>query len=183
MTKILNEGLKYMDMENQVVPFVGVDQFKSSVGDDAGLITLNFIVKSKAVGEDLAEWFEKGYPSVIDAEVSPGEVIPGKYYVYVEVERKITSPSILIEMLEDLETLTGFTLKEWKMKIGNETKPASKEFIKQNLSLTSREYNKETDKEHEESLNEWREIAGIKTVSSYEDDEYLKSIKRQAGIF
>jgi hypothetical protein len=179
MAKILTEGLKYLDMEGMVIPNLGIDQYQSSVGEDSDLITLNFVVKAKEVGDDLAEWFERGYEWVVDSEPSPGEVTDSKWLVFVEMNRRSKSPQQIMEMLEDLETLTGLKPEEWKVQIGEETGRASVDFIKQNLQLSPHEYRVE----QEEPLNEWREIAGIPTVSTYENDEAMKALKRQAGIY
>lgn len=179
MTKILTEGLKHLDMENQVLPLLGVDQYKSSVGEDDDLITLNFVVKAKAVAEDLAEWFERGYDWVVDAEASPGEITTGKFFVFVEISRRSKSAEQIMEMIEDLETLTGIKPSEWKFKIGEETESGSIEFIKKNIQLNPHDYRMA----HEEPLNEWRQIAGIQTTNTYNDDEEMKAIKRRAGIY
>ena len=168
-----------MDMEDQVLPLLGIDQYKSSVGGDDDIITLNFVVKDKAVGDDLAEWFERGYDWVVDAEPSPGEVTSGKFFVFVEISRRSKSPEQIMEMIEDLETLTGLKPSEWKFKIGEETEPASANFIKKNIQLSPHDYRMA----HEEPLNEWRQIAGIQTTSTYNDDEDMKAMKRRAGIY
>jgi hypothetical protein len=179
MTKILTEGLKHLDMENQLFPYLGIDQYKSSVGDDDDLITLNFTCKSKAVAEDLAEWFEKGYDWVIDAEASPGEVTTGKFLVFVEINRRSKSGKQIMEMIEELETLSGIKPEDWKFKIGELIEPASAEFIEKNIQLSPHDYRVA----HEEPLNEWRQIAGIQTTNTYNDDEEMKAIKRRAGIY
>ena len=179
MKKILNEGLNYMDMEGQMYPVVGIDQYASSVGQDDDMITLDFAVKNKQAATDLAEWFERGYTWVIDAEPSPGEVSERKFLVFVEMTRRSRSPEQIMEMLEDLETLTGFKKSDWKIKIGEETKPATAENIKAGIELSPHDYRVAK----EEPLNEWREIAGIPTVSTYENDEAIRAIKRQAGIY
>lgn len=168
-----------MDMENQILPLLGIDQYKSSVGEDDDLITLNFVVKSKAAAEDISEWFEKGYDWVIDAEPSPGEITAGKLFVYVEITRRSKSAEQIMEMIDDLETLTGLKPSEWKIKIGEVTEPASVDFIKKNVQLSPHDYRMA----HEEPLNEWRQIAGIPTVNTYEDDEAMKAMKRRAGIY
>jgi hypothetical protein len=179
MNKILTEGLKHMDMKNQILPLLGIDQYKSSVGDDDDLITLNFVSKSKAAAEDLAEWFEKGYDWVVDAEPSPGEITSGKFFVFVEMSRRAKGAEQIMEMIDDLETLTGLKTSEWKFKIGEETEAASLDFIKKNIQLTPHDYRVV----HEEPLNEWRQIAGIQTTNTYNDDEDMKAMKRRAGIF
>lgn len=179
MTKILIESLNYLDMESQIIPIIGIDEFKSSIGDDDDLITLNFTVKDNAVAEDLAQWFERGYEWVIDAESSPGEVSDGKWLVFVEMSRRAKSAEQIMEMISDLETLTGLKPTEWTAKIGDTKEQISIDLIKSKIQLSPHEYRMV----HEESLNEWRQIAGIPTVNTYEDDEDMKAIKRRAGIY
>lgn len=87
MTKILNEGLDYHDLEGQMDPTVTVDEYAAHMGRDSEIVTLSFVTHSEAAGNDLADWFERGYDYVLDAEVSDGEVSPGKYLVFVEMNR------------------------------------------------------------------------------------------------
>lgn len=179
MKKILTEGLKPLDMAGQIFPMVGIDQYASKIGQDDDLITLDFTVKSKAVANDLTIWFEKGYDWVIDSEASQGEVSPGKFLVFVEMNRRMKSPEQIMEMLDDLETLTGLKPNEWKLKIGEVADAASVEFIKKSLETSPHEYRMT----REQQLNEWRQIAGLQTVNNYVDDAAMQAIKRRAGIF
>lgn len=179
MTKILKESLKYQEMKDQVFPVIGIDQYASSVGSDDDLITLDFTVRDKQVADDLTEWFERGYDWVIDSETSPGEVATGKYLVFVEMNRRSKSAEQIMEMIEDLETLTDIKPSEWKVKIKSETKSATLNDIKSGITLSPHEYRMA----NEEPLNEWRQIAGIQTVQTYNDDEAMKAMKRRAGIF
>lgn len=165
-------------MENQLVPVVGIDQYKSSVGPDKDIITLNFTTKQRAVSEDLSEWLEKGYDWIIDCEPSPGEVKNEMYLVFAEMSRRTNAPKRIIEMLDDLETLTGLKVRDWKVKIGDQTGPATVEYITKNLSTNPNEYQRE----QEEELNEWREVAGLDTKKTQEFDEDIKAWQRRAGI-
>jgi hypothetical protein len=176
--KQLNEGLHYHDMENQITPILGIDQFKSKIGDDSEIIVLNFIVKYQAVGEDLVDWLERGYDWIIDAEVSPGEVLDGKFYVYAEMNRRGTAPRRIIEMLEDLETLTDISIDNWKIKIDDKTLDATRELLEQHMILSASEYKRQKDAD----LNEWREIAGLPQVNNTEYDDDIKAWQRTAGI-
>lgn len=176
--KTLNESLNYLDMENELIPLLIIDEFKSRLGEDDDIITLTFIIKSKEAADDLVTWLERGYEFVLDAEVSPGEVERGKFYVFAELNRRPSSPRKIMDILSDLNTLTGIEGTDWSIKINRKKYPASKENIEQHIPLTANQYNKKNESE----LNEWREIAGIKTISTYSDDEDIKEIKRQAGI-
>lgn len=175
----LNESLKHLDFQDILVPILGIDEFKSRIGDDSEIITLHFIINSKDAGDDLVSWLERGYDFVIDADISPGEVERGKYFVFAEMSRRPSAPRKIMEILNDLDTLTGIKSEDWTLKINHDRYPATKENIANNISLTAQDYRGENESE----LNEWREIAGIKTSKLYDDsDEFIKQIQRQAGI-
>jgi hypothetical protein len=176
--KQLNEGLNYLDMENQVIPVLGIDKYISQTGSDSQTITLSFTVKAKMVAEDLAEWLEKGYDWIIDADTSPGEVTTDRYVTFAEINRRSSAPTRIMEILDDLETLTNIKAKDWTLMIDDTKYPASKEAIKEHVILDPTEYKNS----HEQELNEWRNRAGLETVKSQDTSEDLKAWQRQAGI-
>jgi len=179
MTTQLNESLKYLDMENQMIPILGVDQYASKIGDDNEFITLDFTVRSKGCATDLVVWLERGYEWVIDAEASPGEISRGKFLVFVEIKRRQRSANQIIDLINDLETLTGLTAEDWQLKIADKMYPATAETVKEHIELSPHDYREE----HEEELNEMRVIAGLEpTNHTYEADEDIKLLQRQAGL-
>jgi len=180
MTKILNEGLNYHDLEGQMDPTVTVDEYAAHMGKDSEIVTLAFVTHSEAAGNDLADWFERGYDYVLDAEVSEGEVSPGKYLVFVEMNRRSTVPERIIELITDLETLTDLPLKDWTIIIDDEEYEPDESIIKQKITISPHEYRK--DEEKEEELNEMREIAGLSTKPIHQQDEYIRKIKSMAGL-
>lgn len=167
-------------MEHQVYPILGIDQYKSKIGDDSEFVTVDFTVKSKSVSEDLVTWLERGYDWIIDSEESPGEVKNNQYLVFAEMNRRTWVPKRVIEMLADFETLTGIKAGEWRLRIGDELYPATEQNIRDNVTLSPHEYRIEREGE----LNEWREMAGLDTVPVYqtEDDPNILEMQRQAGI-
>jgi hypothetical protein len=185
MTEQLNESLQYLDMERQMLPIVNIDQYESKIGDNSDYVTISFTMNSKAAADDLCSWLERGYDWVIDADTSPGEVNKGKFLVFVEMNRRLRVPERIIEMLDDLETLTGLTLKDWKLNIGDKFLPANEGSIRDNITLSPHDYRMKnpTEEESEEAdLNEMRELAGLEPHTSYVADEDLKFIQRRAGI-
>ena len=121
MTKvIINEGLDYHDLEGIVVPVVSVDEYSAKMGRDSEIITLAFTVKNKKAGEDLSDWFERGYDFVLDAQVSDGELTTGTYLVFVEMNRRTSVPERIVTLLDDLETLTDIPLKDWTVVVDDE---------------------------------------------------------------
>lgn len=177
----ITEGLDFHDMENQVFPTVTVDEYAAKMGEDKDIVTLSFTVKSEQVGNDLVDWFERGYDWVLDASVSDGEIDIGKYLVFVELSRRSTVPGRIVELLSDLKTLTGLKLTEWIVQVDDEDYDADENVLRQVIITNPNVYKKE--KENEEELNEMREIAGLATKpTQVEQDREIKSIKAIAGM-
>jgi hypothetical protein len=180
MNRILTEGLDYEDMQGQVEPKVTVDEYSAKMGKDKDIVTVTFVVNSKMAGEDLVSWFERGYDFVLDASVSDGEIEPNKYLVFVEMNRRLAVPERIIELLEDLQTLTGLKLKDWTIEVDDETYDADIDILKQVIILNPNEY--KIEKEQEEELNEMRTIANLSTKKIHSDNDYITKIKTMAGM-
>jgi hypothetical protein len=175
----LNENLDHHDMVGQINSIVTVDEYKAKAGGDDEIITLSFIIKGQQASQDLVDWFERGYEWILDAQVSDGEYIPGKNLVFVEIPRRSTAPDRIIEILKDLETLTDIKVTEWTVKIDGEEYDADPEIIKTKIRLSPHDYRLE----HEDELNEMREIAGIKSVNKYiKQDSILRNFIAKAGL-
>jgi hypothetical protein len=181
MMTILTENLDYMDMKDQVGDTITVDEYAAKMGNDKDIVTVTFVTHSKLAAEDLVSWFERGYDWVIDASVSDGELEPGKWLVFVELERRSKVPKRIITLLSDLETLTDLKVDDWTVEIEGEDCMADEDSIRKRMVLNPNEYKME--KEVDEELNEFRNLAGLEVKSPvYEEDEYIKSLKAIAGI-
>ena len=184
MTKvIINEGLDYHDLEGQVVPTVTVDEYAAHMGKDSEIITLAFTIKNKQAGDDLCDWFERGYDFVLDAQVSEGEVKPGQFLVFVEMNRRSSVPKRIIELLDDLETLTAIPVKDWTIIVDEEEYSPEEEVLKQVITISPHDYREEVEVEEEE-INEMRERAGleVKVIHADKQDAEIKAFKSMAGL-
>lgn len=179
--RIINEGLDYLDMVDQIEPTVSVDEYSAKMGKDSDIVTLAFTVKSEAAGNDLVDWFERGYDWVLDASLSEGELSPGKYLVFVEMKRRTKVPERIVELIEDLETLTDLKVTEWTINIDEEDYDADVDLLKQKITISPHEYREEN--EDEEGLNEMRHRAGLDTINLHgEPDSELKAFISMAGL-
>lgn len=176
----ITEGLDFHDMQGQVIPLVTVDEYAAKMGKDSDIVTLSFIVKSEAAANDLVDWFERGYDWVLDASVSEGEVEPNRWLVFVEINRRSTVPSRIIELIKDLKTLTTLKLSEWTVQVEDEDYEPDEQILHQVIICNPNEYKME--KEKEDELNEMREVAGLATKSLYEKDQELKDFISKAGL-
>ena len=176
---ILNEGLDYHDLVNQMMPVVTVDKYVAKMGDDADIVTLAFTLKSKLAAEDVVDWFERGYDYVLDAKVSEGELDSGKCLVFVEMDRRLAVPERILELIGDLETLTDIPLKDWTIIIDDEDYEPELDVIKTKITLSPHDYRKakETD------LNEMRKASGMEPHKIYDKkDSILKDFIAKAGL-
>lgn len=179
--RIINEGLDYLDMVDQIEPNVSVDEYAAKMGKDSDIVTLAFIVNSEAAGNDLVDWFERGYDWILDASISEGELRPGKYIVFVEMKRRTKVPERIVELIDDLETLTDLTSDDWTISIDEKKYSADPEVLKQIITISPHEYRVEN--EDEEELNEMRRRAGLETVNLYgKPDSEIQAYIAMAGL-
>jgi hypothetical protein len=139
-------------MEGMMKPTVHVDEFASKMGDDDDIIVLSFFVRSKQAAHDLANWFEKGYDFVMDADTSPGEISPGRFLVYVEIRRRSSAGRWIQSMIDDLETLTEFKPRDWIMSYENKDYPFDQDEFNKIVPTSPKQYRQEK----QQDLNEIR---------------------------
>lgn len=175
---LLLEALEYQDLVGMVKPTLHVDEFASKMGDDDDIMVLSFFVRDKLAARDLMSWFEQGYDWVLDSDVSPGEISPGRYLVYVEMRRRTSAVKQVADMLDDLNTLTEFKASDWTIHSGSKSAPFSKENFADMVALSPKEYRRQ----QEQDLNEMRAAAGLDTKQIYDIDKDLRQLQSAAGI-
>ena len=178
LRKPLSEGLQYKDLEDMMKSTIHVDEFSSKMGEDADIIVLSFFVRDKQAAKDLVSWFEKGYDFVLDADMSPGEIKPNRYLVYIEMRRRSSAPKNIQELLDDMYTLTDYRPEDWVMVYEGKDHPWDPETFAKLVPLSPKEYRASKESE----LNEWRIAAGLDTKQIFERDSLMKSLQNAAGI-
>ncbi len=178
-------ALDYMDLEGQLKDKITIDEYSAKMGKDSDIVTVTFTTNSKLAAKDLVTWFERGYDFVLDASVSDGEIEPGKWLVFIEMDRRSKVPNRIITLLSDLETLTGLEVDDWTVEIDGDEYEANEEILKQKMILNPNEYKDKKESEDEEpetDLNEMRLRAGLDVKTDYVEDEYIKNLKAIAGL-
>lgn len=110
----LFEGLRAGDLKKMISHRFTVDQYKSKMGLDEDIIVVAFKVKDKYPAIDLMEFIEKGYPDVLDADMSTGEERDGEYRVFVEFERCPKTAKCLADVIRGISQLAD--TYEWHFK-------------------------------------------------------------------
>jgi len=112
--------LRNGDLRDLVYHILEIDSYKSKMGSDEDIITLSFSAKTKESADDLADFIEKGYDFVLDADATPGEQSDGTYKVFVEIERERGAAQNITELSYGISELTGLDnlkfryYKDWK---------------------------------------------------------------------
>ena len=115
---------------------------------------------------------------MLDSDVSPGEIAPGRYLVYVEMRRRNAAVRQVTDMLDDLNTLTEFQSSDWTIHADDKSAPFSEENFRRLVPLSPKEYRQQ----HEKDLNEMRAAAGLDTKQIYEPDTDIRALQSAAGI-
>jgi hypothetical protein len=181
---MITEGLDYHDLEGQMEPVLSVDEYAAKMGKDKDIITLSFVVKSEQAGNDLVNWFERGYDWILDASLSEGEIEVGKFLVFVEMNRRSSAPRRICELLTDLKTLTDLKLSEWTITIQDEDYEADEAILQQVMILNPNLYKAEEEMKDEE-INEMRLRAGLEHKQVHQPairDALLKAYLEKAGL-
>ena len=174
----LREGMNFKDLEGIMKPTIHVDEFSSKMGEDADIIVLSFFVRDKAAARDLMGWLEKGYDWVLDADVSPGEIKPNRYLVYLEMRRRNAAPRQIQELLSDMSTLVEFDPDEWVMVYKDQSVPWSEQEFAQRVPLNPKDYTASV----ESGLNEMRAAAGLPVKKIHTVKADVAALQSAAGI-
>jgi len=100
-------GLLKNDLAHLVDSVMEIDSYKSKMGNDSDIVTLAFSVHGNEPAKDLENFIEKGYPFVLDADVTSGEQSDGTYKVFVEIERSKDVSMQILELADGVKKLSG----------------------------------------------------------------------------
>lgn len=113
MNNIIKEGLRPNDLKYLVSNYISIDQYTSKLDDDN--ITVAFFCNEKEVAEDLRDFIEKiYYIEIRDIEISDSLTEDNKYILFVEFERNITFPKLLMDMIDSINNVSNND--NWKFK-------------------------------------------------------------------
>jgi len=125
-------GLLKSDLGHLVDSIIEIDSYKSKMGEDSDIVTLAFSVHGNEPAKDLENFIEKGYPFVLDADVTSGEQSDGTYKVFVEMERNKEVPMQIIEIADGVSKLADLE----KMRFRYYKNFKSKDLDEENLSAS-----------------------------------------------
>lgn len=139
-SKIIQEGLRSLDLKEMVHPIFEVDAYSSKMGEDRDVCVVSFKVRDRAPAKDLMEFIEKGFNQVLDADVSAGENEDGEYSVFVEIKRNPNLSENIKELLYGVRKLTGIDDFKFKYYKENNLHEVNQESLSKVVPNTPVEY-------------------------------------------
>jgi hypothetical protein len=133
-------SLREGDLRDLVEDIFEVDSYQSKMGDDKNIITVSFNVEGQQPAQDLANFLEKGYDFILDADVTSGEQSNGKYKVFVEIERQRQAHEQISEMLDGIGKLSNIDSFKFRYYKDFESKLATNEEMAQSIPLDPDKY-------------------------------------------
>jgi len=135
-------ALNVGDLDGLVRTKIHVDEFESKMGKDDDIIVLSFKLRYQDPSTDLVNFLEKGYDWILDADVSAGSLSDGSWVVFIEAERRPSITKKLLDLLDDLQSLTKNKSNEYTFRYKKDTKyiPLTADRFEDTVPLTPREY-------------------------------------------
>jgi hypothetical protein len=135
-------GLNTSDLKFLVDEVFEIDSFQSKMGEDKDIVTLSFSVREREAAKDLMNFCEKGYPFVLDADVSTGEQSDGTYKVFIEIERSPEIPTQIEEMIYGISKLAEIEKPRFRYYKAFKSLDATTENLNSTIPLTDETYEK-----------------------------------------
>lgn len=108
------KSIKNLEMYNHISPEVVIDAFQAKLGRDEDVSVIQFQSDNKDVAADLVSFVESGHDYVLDADFSAAKNTQKMYNIFVELERDDSLPNNIMELVRDMENVTG--ILPWKFR-------------------------------------------------------------------
>ena len=169
-------GLQTGDLRDLVYDIFEIDSFKSKMGDDKNIVVMSFSARTKESANDLMNFIEKGYPFVLDADVTSGEQADGTYKVFVEMERNKEVPKQVVEIIDGVQKLSNLDkmkFRYYKSFKSNDTNPES---LAEVIPLDNDAYDIKVNENNMENYKNFFNKSYIDSIEMLKDDITFKKI-------
>ena len=155
------KSVKNLEMQSHVSEVITIDNFQAKLGKDEDVSVIKLQTDNKSVAEDLVHFIETGSKFVLDADNSPAKNEDNRYDVFVEIERNIDLPKNIMELVRDIEQVTG--MLPWKFSFYKNQKQfkLSEQNLTTIIPTSASQYTFLTDDKVEEDIAKFFESAPI----------------------
>jgi hypothetical protein len=176
----LTEGLRRSDLKDQIENLFTIDQYQSKMGRDEDVLVLRFRAADKEPAIDLMEFIEKGYPFVLDADISSGEERDGKYSIFVEIERTEKAPSQIKDLLAGVSQLCDCT--QWRFRFYKDVRghDFSEDAVRESVPLNPEAYKAAQESQQTTEVGEFFDQGSMESIE-VDENRNITFTKSYAG--
>jgi len=109
----LREGMRAGDLNDLVLPLISVDEYDSTINQDA--VAIGFYVHDESAAKDLDRFLQRSPVAILSSEVSPAPDQHGYFIVFIELLPDDRIAINLQSLLQEIEPLCE--IGTWKMRV------------------------------------------------------------------
>ena len=158
------KSIQFLEMTNHVSPLIKIDTFKAKLGRDEDVSVIQLQTDNKEVAKDLVSFIESGHKEVLDADFSPAKNEQKKYNVFIELERNENLPRQIMELVRDIEKITGMMPWNFTFYKNDKEYKLSEENLNNQIPTTEQQYLFLTDDTIDETINDLFAESNLKVV-------------------
>ena len=155
------KSIKNLEMQNHISELITIDNFQAKLGKDEDVSVIKFQSDNKAVAEDLVRFIETGCSFVLDADNSPAKNQDGRYNIFVELERNDDLPKKIMELVRDIEQVSGMLPWRFTFHKKENEYSLSEETLATIVPTSSSQYKFLTDDNIEEDIKSFFESSSV----------------------
>tara|TARA_E500000318_G_scaffold105836_1_gene113193 strand:- start:518 stop:1228 length:711 start_codon:yes stop_codon:yes gene_type:complete len=157
------KSIKNLEMQNHISELITIDNFEAKLGNDEDVSVVKLQTDNKEVAQDLVHFIETGNKFVLDADNSPAKNDDKRYDVFVELERNQNLPKQIVELVRDVEQVSGMLPWRFIFHKQNKSYKLSEENLNTVIPTSASQYKFLTDENIEEDINKFFESASVIT--------------------
>lgn len=176
-------GLIAGDLKHLVYDIFEIDSFKSKMGDDKNIVVLSLSARTKESANDLMNFLEKGYPFVLDADVTSGEQADGSYKVFVELERNKDIPDQIVEIVDGVKKLSDLDEMRFRYYKSFQSSPVDVQTVSETVPLDNDSYDIKVNENNMENYKNFFNKSYMEDLYVFNENLHIKKKYADTLVF
>ena len=176
-------GLIAGDLKHLVYDIFEIDSFKSKMGDDKNIVVLSLSARTKESANDLMNFLEKGYPFVLDADVTSGEQADGSYKVFVELERNKDIPDQIVEIVDGVKKLSDLDEMRFRYYKSFQSSPVDVQTVSETVPIEKAAYDIKVNESNMENYKNFFNKSYMEDLYVFNENLHVKKKYADTLVF
>lgn len=164
-------SLKPSDLDGVILSYISIDDFQPKTGHPEEVIVVTFYSHDENAAHDLKQFIETGFFNILDVENSDVPDNKNRSLVFVEFRRDNEFIKSLIEMIRDIENVSGKMKWVFSSYMNEEVTKLTPKNLKKKVFTDPEEYKKIIEKEEKRIRRDQK----IKEINNHIKNFVMKS--------